>query len=350
MINFALQFANSVIQFKCFHSNTLKMGKLTGLNLLTSAKDYFFIVFGIMLYALGFTAFILPHAIVIGGLSGISTLVYYATDGLIPVAATIYVLNILLLACGFKILGRRFVLRTIFGATMMSLFVGIFEGYFMSLPQPLIPDITMSAVLGGIVIGISVGTIFIHNGSSGGTDIVAAMVSKVSNVSIGRAMMITDMLIVASSILLPYDGTFQERITARMPLMIYGWVVTFLVSYITDLFINSPRQATQFTIFSHKWEEIATRINQEAQRGVTVMDGQGWYSKQPVKVLMVWCRKTESVTIFRIIKSIDEKAFISTARVNGVYGKGFDVMRVKIPKHQSRRNDAADASVKVLEQ
>lgn len=325
------------------------MGKLKGSDLLTSAKDYFFIVFGIMLYALGFTAFILPHAIVIGGLSGISTLVYYATDGLIPVAATIYVLNILLLACGFKILGRQFVLRTIFGATMMSLFVGIFEGYFMSLPQPLIPDITMSAVLGGIIIGIAVGTIFIHNGSSGGTDIVAAMVSKVSNVSIGRTMMITDMLIVASSIVLPYEGTLQERITARVPLMIYGWVVTFLVSYITDLFINSPRQATQFTIFSHQWQEIATRINQEAQRGVTVVDGLGWYSKQPVKVLMVWCRKTESVTIFRIIKSIDEKAFISTARVNGVYGKGFDVMRVKIPKHQTRRTEMPgdDASVKV---
>lgn len=325
------------------------MGKLKGSDLLTSAKDYFFIVFGIMLYALGFTAFILPHAIVIGGLSGISTLVYYATDGLIPVAATIYVLNILLLACGFKILGRQFVLRTIFGATMMSLFVGIFEGYFMSLPQPLIPDITMSAVLGGIIIGIAVGTIFIHNGSSGGTDIVAAMVSKVSNVSIGRTMMITDMLIVASSIVLPYEGTLQERITARVPLMIYGWVVTFLVSYITDLFINSPRQATQFTIFSHQWQEIATRINQEAQRGVTVVDGLGWYSKQPVKVLMVWCRKTESVTIFRIIKSIDEKAFISTARVNGVYGKGFDVMRVKIPKHQMRRTEMPgdDASVKV---
>lgn len=325
------------------------MGKLKGSDLLTSAKDYFFIVFGIMLYALGFTAFILPHAIVIGGLSGISTLVYYATDRLIPVAATIYVLNILLLACGFKILGRQFVLRTIFGATMMSLFVGIFEGYFMSLPQPLIPDITMSAVLGGIIIGIAVGTIFIHNGSSGGTDIVAAMVSKVSNVSIGRTMMITDMLIVASSIVLPYEGTLQERITARVPLMIYGWVVTFLVSYITDLFINSPRQATQFTIFSHQWQEIATRINQEAQRGVTVVDGLGWYSKQPVKVLMVWCRKTESVTIFRIIKSIDEKAFISTARVNGVYGKGFDVMRVKIPKHQTRRTEMPgdDASVKV---
>ena len=205
----------------------------------------------------------------------------------------------------------------------------------MRLEHPLIPDISMSAILGAILCGVGIGLTFVHNGSSGGTDIVAAMVSKVSNVSIGRTMIFTDMLIVALSIFLPFEGDFEQRITARVPVIVYGWVITFIVAYITDMIINTNRQATQFIIFSSKWAEIADRVNQEAHRGVTVMDGEGWYSKQPVKVLMVWCRKIESVTIFRIVKSVDDNAFITQANVNGVYGKGFDTMRIKMKKHTS---------------
>lgn len=300
---------------------------------MTGAKDYVMIVFGLMLYALGFTAFVLPHEIVIGGLSGVGTLVYFATKGVVPVAVTQYACNLLLLSFAFKIVGKTFVMRTIFGATVLSLCIGALEGFFMGLGHPIIEDISMSAILGGILCGIGIGTVFIHNGSSGGTDIVAAMVSKVSNVSIGRTMIYTDMLIVMSSLLLPFEGTFQERLDARVPLIVYGLVVTYVIAYMTDMIINTNRQATQFIIFSHKWAEIADRINKEAQRGVTVMDGMGWYSKKPVKMLVVCCRKIESVTIFRIVKSMDEDAFITQANVNGVYGKGFDSMKIKMKKH-----------------
>lgn len=300
-------------------------------SLMHDAKDYFFIVLGLVLYALGFTAFILPHEVVIGGVAGIGTLVYFATGGLIPVAVTQYVVNLLLLAMAFKIVGRTFVMRTIFGATVISLSIGLFEGYFMSRP-PLIPDMSMSVILGAILCGIGIGTIFIHNGSSGGTDIVAAMVSKVSNVSVGRTFIFCDMSIVLLSILLPFSGDLEARIQARVPVIVYGWVVTFIIAYITDMIINTNRQATQFYIFSSKWAEIADAINQEAHRGVTVMDAEGWYTKQQIKVLMVWCRKIESVTIFRIVKSIDEDAFITQTNTNGVYGKGFDKMKVKIKK------------------
>lgn len=300
---------------------------------MTGLKDYIFIIFGLTLYAVGFSAFILPHKIVIGGLSGVGTLVYFATDGLISVAVTQYACNLLLLSIAFKIVGKTFVLRTIFGATVLSLGIGVFENLFMGLGHPLIADISMSAILGAILCGTGIGIVFVHNGSSGGTDIVAAMVSKISNVSIGRTMIYTDMLIVMSSIFLPYDGPFNERLEARVPLIVYGLVVTFIIAYMTDMIINTNRQATQFVIFSTKWAEIADRVNKEAQRGVTVLDGIGWYTKQPVKVLMVWCRKIESVTIFRIVKSIDEHAFISQANVNGVYGKGFDTMKIKIKKN-----------------
>ena len=305
------------------------------LNLFTNIKDYLIIIFGLMLYGVGFTAFILPHEIVIGGLSGVGTLVYFATNGLIPVALTQYVSNLILLAIAYRIVGKTFVFRTIFGATVISLSIGVFESIFMSLEHPLIQDTSMSAILGAILCGVGIGITFVHNGSSGGTDIVAAMVSKVSNVSIGRTMIFTDMLIVVCSIFLPFEGTLQERITERVPIIVYGWVVSFLVAYMTDMIINTNRQATQFIIFSTKWAEIADMVNKEAHRGVTVLDGEGWYSKQPVKILMVWCRKIESVTIFRIVKSVDEGAFITQANVNGVYGKGFDTMKVKMKKHQN---------------
>lgn len=298
-------------------------------SLMHSAKDYVFIILGLMIYALGFTAFILPHEVVIGGVSGISTLVYFATSGLIPVAVTQYVVNLLLLAMAFRIVGKTFVMRTIFGTTVVALSIGVLEGYFMSHP-PLIPDISMSVILGAILCGTGIGTIFIHNGSSGGTDIVAAMVSKVSNVSIGRTMIFTDMSIVLLSIFLPFDGDLEARIQARVPTIVYGWVVTFIIAYLTDMIINTNRQAVQFYIFSTKWEEIADAVISEAHRGVTVLNGEGWYTKKEIKVLMVWCRKIESVTIFRIVKSIDENAFITQTHANGVYGKGFDKMKIKL--------------------
>ncbi len=311
---------------------TSKMAKIKNDNLIRNLKDYSMIIVGLIFYSIGFTAFILPHQIVIGGMAGLGTLVYFATNKLIPVAVTMYGVNIILVLSGWKVLGRDFTIRTIFGATTASVFIGLLEGYFMSHP-PLIADTAMSIVLGAILCGLGIGTIYIHNGTSGGTDIVAAMVTKVSNVSVGRTMMIVDMSIVALTFFLPYDGDLEQRIQNTVPRIIYGWVIIFIYSYITDLLINTNRQATQFVIFSHKWQEIADLVNKEAHRGVTVLDGQGWYSKHEVKILMVWCRKIEAVTIFRIIKSVDEDAFISQANVNGVYGRGFDKMKIKMKKH-----------------
>jgi hypothetical protein len=111
---------------------------------------------------------------------------------------------------------------------------------------------------------------------------------------------------------------------------VYGFVVLVLVSYIADLVVNTNRQAVQFTIFSRQWQEIATAINNDASRGCTVIDGMGWYSKRSVKMLIVMCRKIESVTIFRIIKTIDPEALVTQANVNGVYGQGFDQLKVKM--------------------
>lgn len=298
-------------------------------SLMSNAKDYIMIILGQIVYAIGFCAFILPHSIVIGGMAGLGTLVYFATNTLIPVAVTMYGVNIILLMCGYRMLGRTFTIRTIFGATGLSLFIGLMEGYFMSHP-PLLEETAMSIVLGGILCGIGIGTIYVHNGTSGGSDIIAAMVNKVSNASVGRILMAVDMSIVALTFFLPFDGDLEQRVQASLPRIIYGWVTIFIYSYITDMIIDTNRQATQFIIFSQKWAQIADRINEDAHRGVTVVDGTGWYSKHEVKLLLVWCRKIESVTIFRIVKSIDANAFITQSNTNGVYGKGFDKMKIKV--------------------
>ncbi len=146
------------------------------------------------------------------------------------------------------------------------------------------------------------------------------MVAKKSNVTVGRTMLYTDMIIISSSYLL----------THQIDKVVFGFIVLAIASFMADLIINTNRQAVQFIIFSPKWNEIATAINNEAKRGCTVLNGMGWYSKQDVKVLLVMCRKIESVTIFRIIKNIDENAFISQANVNGVYGQGFDAIKLKV--------------------
>ena len=298
--------------------------------------DYIMIIVGIFMYAFAFCAFILPHKIVMGGLTGVGTLVYFATIEAIPVAATQDALNLILLGFAFKIVGKTFVIRTIFGATVISMAIGVGEAFFMGLGHPIIEDISMSAILGAILCGLGVGIVLIHNGSTGGTDIVASMVNKLSNVSIGRAMVITDMVIVSSSIFLPFDGTVGERLEARIPIMVYGYVVTFVASYCCDMIVVGNRQAVQFIIFSREWQQIADAVNNEAKRGVTVLDGEGWYSKKPIKILMVWCRKIEAPGIMRLVKGIDDDAFITQGAVNGVFGKGFDMYKVRIKTKKNK--------------
>lgn len=294
-----------------------------GYRLWLSTKDYIMIILGIAIYSFGFTAFILPEKVVMGGVSGLGSLIYFAFN--VPVAVTTYAINLLLLAIAYKIVGKQFVWRTIFGATVISIMIGVMQPFFFELldGKPLVQGETfMNVIIGGVCCGLGIGMAFTHNGSTGGTDIVAAMVAKKSNVSIGRTMLYTDFFIISSSYLL-----FQD-----INKIVYGLVVLFVASIVADMIINTNRQAVQFTIFSPKWKEIATAINNEANRGCTVLDGTGWYSKQNIKVLLVMCRKIESVTIFRIIKSIDNDAFITQANVNGVYGKGFDELKLKMKK------------------
>ena len=280
------------------------------------AKDYVMITFGLLCYAFGFTAFILPEKIVIGSVTGLSSLIHFWLGW--NVAATYYVINIILLAIAFRSVGKQFVLRTIIGATISTLFIGFLQPMF---PTPIVEQQTfMNVILGAVLCGLGLGIVFTHNGSTGGTDIIAAMVAKYSTVSFGRTMMYCDVLIICSSWLLFHS----------IDKIVYGLIFMVIYSVAADRVINSTRQSVQFQIISKKWQEIADNVIAEAHRGCTIMEATGWYTKANVKIVMVMCRKHESVNIFRIIKEIDREAIITQSNVNGVYGFGFDELKVRV--------------------
>ena len=275
-------------------------------------KDYITILIGLSLYALGWTGFLLPNEITTGGVTGIGALVFYAT-GTVPIAVTYAAINGVLLVLSIKFLGLKFSIRTIFGVASLTFLLTVFQAF---IKKGLVEEPFMATVIGAILCGAGVGVVFTANGSTGGTDIIAALINKYRNVTIGRAVLYSDVSIILSSYLIFHS---VEKI-------VYGLTVMAISSYVIDLVINSDRQSVQILIISRKYEEIADRINQ-IPRGVTVLDGSGWYSKQPIKVLMILAKHYESVTIFRLLKEIDPNAFISQSNVTGVYGNGFDQLK-----------------------
>lgn len=298
-----------------------------------SSRDYIMITLAVLIYGLGFSAFILPEKVVIGGVTGVGTIVYFLTGNVYLIGITQYAINLSLLAVAWRVVGRTFVYKTIYGATAVSLVVTLMPPLF---DGPLIPGQPfMSVCIGSVLSGLALGIVFIHNGSTGGTDIVAAIVAKKTNVTVGRTMFYVDFAIISSSYL------FFHNITT----VVYGFIVLFIITYMVDLMINTNRQAVQFIIISKHWEKIATAVNKYGRRGVTVLDGMGWYTKQPIKILLVVSRKIESVTIFRIVKDVDPNAFITQANVNGVYGQGFDPIKLKADEELSKKlGEEADSA------
>lgn len=293
--------------------------------LIIQAKDYVMIVFGIFIYALGFSAFVLPEKVVTGGVVGMASLARFAFDW--NVAVTNYAINVILLAIAFRTVGKQFVIRTIFGATVASGFIALLDPLSY---QPIVEQQPfMNIIIGAVLCGMGLGIVFSHNGSSAGTDIIAAMVTKHTNISFGRMMLYCDVLIISSSYLI-----FQS-----IDKIVYGLVFMLIYSVVADLVINNSRQAVQFFIFSHRWDEIADAVTHDAHRGCTVLNGKGWFTKNDITVLMVVCRKLESVNIFRIIKSVDPDAFITMSNINAVYGVGFDQMKIRPKKHTNHQTD-----------
>ncbi|MDL2265867.1 YitT family protein [Parabacteroides sp. OttesenSCG-928-G07] len=279
-----------------------------------SVQDYVMIFIGTVLYGFAFNGFILSNEIVTGGVSGISALIFFATN--IPVSVSYFAINVVLLAFAFKILGLKFLIKTIFGVISLSLSLSFFEWFLGG--KPIIEgEAFMSIIIGGAICGTGLGLIFSANGSTGGTDILAAIINKYKNVSIGTGLLIFDFIIISCSWFLFHD----------VQKIVFGFVEMIINNYVLDRIINGNRQSVQFLIFSQKYDEITERILQDMGRGCTLLDGEGGYSQRPIKVIVLLARKSESLTIFRLVKEVDPQAFVSQSLVKGVYGEGFDQIK-----------------------
>lgn len=275
-------------------------------------KDYTIMLAGLILYVLSWTLFLIPAQITGGGISGLAAVIFYSTK--IPMGLTYFAINVVLISIALKILGPNFGVKTVFNMVALTLLFAIPQEYF---PGALIEDNFLSAVLGGMMGGVGIGLVFSRGGSTGGTDIIAMIINKYKNISPGRIILYCDVIIISSSYFLVHS---VEK-------MVYGFVTMAVVSYTLDAFLSGSNASAQIFIFSPKYDEIADFINTESVRGVTVLEGTGWYTQQDVKILMTIVRKKEASIIFRKVKEIDPEAFISMASVMGVYGKGFDKLR-----------------------
>ncbi len=276
-------------------------------------KDYALIFVGLAIYAVGLIGFIKPVGIVTGGLTGIALLVEYASG--IPLQYTYFLTNCALLVFALKLLGLKFMIKTIYGVIVLTFLLTICQ---MFIKEPIVKnEPLLSGVIGAMMCGVGIGLVFSSNGSTGGTDIVVAIINKYKNIAFGRGMLLCDFVIISCSYFVLWD--YQ--------IIVYALLVMGVMTYCIDMVINGFRQSVQILVFSEKYETIATSINEELHRGCTVLDGMGWYTKRPTKVLIILAKRSEAVEIFRLIKSIDEKAFISQSTVRGVYGEGFDKIR-----------------------
>lgn len=309
-------------------------------NRLKTVFEYIGIIFGIFPMALMVNWVFLPHAFVGGGLTGICSIIYYATQGAfpalfpeyggaVPVWLTTFLFNMILLVIAGKTVGWRFCLRTIVGVVAISFWYRVIP----ILSEPLIEDPWLAAIIGGVVFGLSLGIVMACNGSSGGTDIVAMIVNHYRDISLGRMMLICDIVIIASAFFLPLPAGAitegQNLIYLKIKRVLCGVCMTVSYTAAVDGIMSRLHQSVQLLIYSRHYSEIATAINREVNRGVTVLDGMGWYSQQPVKVISVLAHKTESQIILHLVHSIDPEAFVSVANVKGVFGAGFDKIKAK---------------------
>jgi uncharacterized membrane-anchored protein YitT (DUF2179 family) len=295
-----------------------------------SIKEYLIIAVGMALYTLGWAIFLTPNNLVGGGVTGISSIIQYATD--IKMGYSYLVINALLLLISFIIIGPMFGAKTIYAIILASIGLNVFQTI---IPQTIIQDFALSngklmcAIIGAIMTGAGIGMSISQGGSSGGTDIIALIVAKYRNVSPGRMILLMDVLIILSSLLVPSfmpDGS-KMRFDMKFVTVFYGLILVTINGTVVDLYLSGSKQSVQLFIFSRHYSEIADMITKDFHRGVTVLDGEGWYTKENIKVLTVVTRKTDVNMLLRDIKAIDKDAFLSISSVTGVYGRGFDSIK-----------------------
>ena len=311
----------------------------------TLLQEYALVTLGVVSYALGWTLFLLPNNLIGGGVSGFASILFYATG--LPMGITYFILNIILLIVGTKILGTGFGGKTIYAIFMTSLMLSLMPKI---IPSDFIHEFALSngklicTFLGGIIAGFGIGLSISQGGSTGGTDIVALVWCKFHSTSPGRVILVIDVVIILSSLLFPsYTETGELLpLSEKLAVVVYGLIQVTVSGYAIDMYLSGSKQSVQAFIFTKKVNEMADAIAFDMKRGVTVLPSKGWYSKEDKQVLMVVTRKTDLNLLLRYVKNIDPDAFLSVSTVMGVYGQGFDTIKIKTKKQNVSKTTAED--------
>ncbi|MCR4680390.1 MAG: YitT family protein [Bacteroidales bacterium] len=287
---------------------------LTGKQVWKEVKNYFFITIGLAIFVFGWTAFMTPFEVTGGGVAGIASLVYFANHN-IPIGFTTFLLNGILIAIAWKILGARFSINSIICTVIQSAFFTVAQQIFT---KPIVDDMFMSVIIGAAISAAGVGIAINWGGNTGGLDIIALMIGKYRNISYGKVNVMANFVIVGCSFFILHD----------LSKLVYSFVVLFVYMFVADLVIDGYRQTYQFMVFSQKNKEIADRINRELHRGATFLKGYGSYNRQESDVLLIVAHKTDKARVTRIIKDIDDSAFITVTKTASVFGKNFDKLKL----------------------
>ena len=282
--------------------------------------DFLAINLGMAVYSLGWAAFLLPYHITTGGMAGMFAIVYYVTG--FPMSYAILIANGILLVFALWQLGWKFTIKTAYAVLALSAYLQLGQDMMTADDGTMMQLLgegqdSMACVLGAVLNGLGIGIVFLRGGSTGGWDVIAAIINKYRNVSLGRVLLYLDFLVIASCWPIFHDW--------RM--VVFGYVTLAIYTYVLDMLVNSARQDVQFIIFTNQPDELSQRISTETCHSVTSMNGEGYYSRQSIKVLITIVHKRESVTILRMIKETDPDAFVSQSRAEGVYGNGFKAIK-----------------------
>ena len=296
--------------------------------------DYLMLTIGVLVYCSAWGFFMVPNGMSSGGLTGLCTVVQYATGGAVPLSYSYAAVNVVLLLLAFFIMGGKLGLKTIYCIALVTLVFEItplmtvlhsVEGRFMYVPERF-----MIPLIAGILEGIGLGIIFRNGGSTGGSDILALVVNKYWPVSPGKFFLATDFFIVLSLLLLP-GRTFSD--------LIYGFIMIIASSLVLDSVLVGGRGSVQLIVFSDHYKEIADYIVSERGRGATVIECMGWFTKQDRNALLLMMNQKEVGQVTRRIHEIDRNALISVSTANNIYGEGFEEMKTGISKKSSTSNE-----------
>ena len=290
-------------------------------------RDYLFIVVGALILAAGFVFFISPHKIVPGGVYGIAIVVHYLTQGVfsfwpegIPIGLFGLVLNIPLTYAGIKILGPRFGAKTVLGFVLTSVFM---DGITYLRPNgdlPLVDDVLLSCVFGGVLLGFGLGLIFKSRATSGGSDIVAMIIAKYTNIQLGQLLIYVDSAIVLLGLVAFHDW--------KIPL--YSWLVIYVTGRAIDLTLEGGNYHKALFIISKEHEKIKQKILVDLERGGTYFNGRGMYTNEEKQIIYTVVSRREVAILEQYIHSIDPDAFITVMDTREILGEGFQSLKQKV--------------------